>query len=108
MPQILSHSKKAALNITQALHNEPSFVSLSQKISYSKALWGVTIRLLPSSLTPHCTASSYSEGEWCILVNSPSTAAKLKQLSPSIVAHLRHHGYNITKIRIKLSHNREH
>jgi ethanolamine ammonia-lyase small subunit len=42
------------------------------------------------------------EGCWCLLVSSNAVAAKLRQLLPSLQAHLLQKGLAVTSIRIKV------
>jgi hypothetical protein len=50
-------------------------------------------------------AGPIEEGSWCLLVSSNAVAAKLRQLTPALLAHLNHKGLAVLAIRIKV-HNR--
>ena len=43
------------------------------------------------------------DGEtWCLLVDSNAAAAKLRQLAPALLAHLRTKGWAVTNLRLKV------
>ena len=59
--------------------------------------------LLPMGLIDQVLAGPIEQGVWCLLVKHNAAAAKLRQLLPSLQAHLRTQGYgDVQQIRIKL------
>jgi len=47
-------------------------------------------------------AGPIEDDVWCVLVKHNAAAAKLRQLLPSICAHLRNQGHNVQKVRVKI------
>jgi hypothetical protein len=39
---------------------------------------------------------------WCVLVPSNAASAKLRQLEPALLAHLRTHGWDVQQLRFKI------
>jgi hypothetical protein len=58
--------------------------------------------VLPAGLSLHIKAGPIDEDCWCLLVAHNAAAAKLRQLLPSLCAHLRSKGHNVQRIRIKV------
>ena len=58
--------------------------------------------LIPEALRPSVQAGPIDGDTWCLLVASNAAAAKLRQLSPLIVARLANKGVKVTSIRLKI------
>ena len=58
--------------------------------------------LLPPALRNAIKSGPVDEEAWCLLVNSPAVAAKLRQLIPAIDRHLAHQQYKPLTIRLKI------
>jgi hypothetical protein len=58
---------------------------------------------LPPALRSAVRAGPVQDTEWCLLVANPGVAAKLRQLSPMLLAHLRTKGEAVQTLRIKVS-----
>ena len=58
--------------------------------------------LIPPSLHPAIKAGPVDASSWCLLVDNPAAASKLRQLLPRIQAHLAGQGQEISEIRIRL------
>lgn len=59
-------------------------------------------KLLPAALRSSVSAGPIEDGVWCLLVRGNAVAAKLRQLLPSLEAHLRARGHEVTSIRLKV------
>lgn len=59
--------------------------------------------LLPPALRTCVHAGPVQDTEWCLLVPNASVAAKLRQLTPMLLAHLRTKGEAVQSLRIKVS-----
>lgn len=62
--------------------------------------------VLPAGLGPQIKAGPIDEDGWCLLVQHNAAGAKLRQLLPSITAHLRAKGFPVNQIRIKVMSTR--
>ena len=58
--------------------------------------------ILPPGFSEQLLAGPIEDDAWCLLVKHNAAAAKLRQLLPAVSAHLRSHGHNVQKIRIKV------
>ncbi len=58
---------------------------------------------LPPLMRNSVRAGPVQGTEWCLLVPNASVAAKLRQLTPMLLAHLRTHGETVQSLRIKVS-----
>ncbi len=58
--------------------------------------------LIPSTLLDHMSAGPIEGDDWCILVDSNAVAAKLRQLIPTLGAHLKTKNFPASSIRIKV------
>ena len=58
--------------------------------------------VLPPGLQDQLLAGPIENDVWCVLVKHNAAAAKLRQLLPSICAHLRSQGHNVQQVRIKI------
>lgn len=58
---------------------------------------------LPPTLRSAVRAGPVQDTEWCLLVANAGAAAKLRQLSPMLLAHLRTKGEAVQTLRIKVS-----
>lgn len=62
--------------------------------------------LIPPLLRPSVQAGPIEGQVWCLLVDTPSAAAKLRQLLPALQAHLRTRGRDVETIRLKVQGRR--
>ena len=58
---------------------------------------------LPPLLRNSVRAGPVNGPEWCLLVPNAAVAAKLRQLTPMLLAHLRTHGEQVQSLRLKIS-----
>ena len=58
--------------------------------------------VLPPGFSQQIKAGPIEDGGWCLLVTHNAAAAKLRQLLPSLSAHLRSKGHHVQTIRIKV------
>ena len=58
--------------------------------------------LLPEALRDAIQAGPIDGDTWCLLVTGNAAAAKLRQLSPLIVAKLADRGVKVTSVRLKI------
>lgn len=82
--------------------DSPTLARLSELVRDSSLRLKAIEPLLPPLLRPAIQAGPIEGPTWCLLVSSNSAAAKLKQLQPALLAHLRSRGWEVTAIRIKV------
>ncbi|MCX8518288.1 MAG: hypothetical protein ORN29_09590 [Rhodoferax sp.] len=58
--------------------------------------------LLPGTLRQSVRPGPITGPEWCLLLETTATAAKIRQLLPALLAHLRSKGCEVNAIRIKV------
>ena len=62
--------------------------------------------LLPASLRAFVRPGPIDGSVWCLLLDNNAVAAKVKQLLPSLLAHLRTKGWEVSAIRLKVQTTR--
>lgn len=58
--------------------------------------------LIPAALRSAVTAGPIEGTSWCLLMDNNAAAAKVRQLLPTLVSHLRSKGWEVTSIRLKV------
>lgn len=58
--------------------------------------------LIPASLRSAVKAGPIDGDAWCLLVDNNAAAAKLRQVVPALLAHLRAGGTQVNSIRLKV------
>jgi len=58
--------------------------------------------LIPQSMRSVLQAGPLENQEWCLIVPNSAVAAKLRQLSPALCAHLRTKGHDVQSIRLRV------
>ncbi|PUE34323.1 DciA family protein [Limnohabitans sp. Jir72] len=88
--------------LQQAAQESPTFALLASRVRESSARLLAIRGLLPAPLRASVQAGPIEEGSWCLLVSSNAVAAKLRQLTPALQAHLNQKGLQVNAIRIKV------
>jgi len=60
----------------------------------------IFLKLIPSHLAQHCNLGRISDGKLTILAENGAIAAKLKQISPSLLLKFQELGWEVTAIQI--------
>lgn len=94
---------REAMSVSQAMQRAPGLAGLAQLAKRSAECLRLVTPLIPTSMRPAVQAGPLDEGQWCLLAANSAVAAKLRQLSPALAAHLRTHGHAVQAIRIKIS-----
>lgn len=94
--------RSSTQDVLQALSHSGSLEYLLQQNLKSQQCLQAIIGFLAPGLRASVYAGSLENGTWCLLTVSNSAAAKLRQLTPSLAAHLRVKGWDIQAIKIKL------
>jgi hypothetical protein len=91
-----------ALTVLQAMDGAPTLARLAALAQQSQDWLMSVAPLLPPALLTGIQAGPVEETQWCLLAANSAVAAKLRQLSPALTAHLRSKGFQVTSIRIKV------
>ena len=93
---------KQAINVIDAVQAAPTLARLVSLARESQSCLDAVAPLLPAALRGGVQAGAIDKDQWCLLAANSAVAAKLRQLSPALTAHLRTKGFDITAIRIKV------
>ena len=88
--------------VMQAIEESASLASLLQVHRQSAQYLQEVQNLLPPGMRGHIKAGPVDENGWCLLVQHNAAAAKLRQLLPTLSAHLRAKGHPVNTIRVKV------
>ena len=96
--------QKRPLTITaeQAARSEPGLARLGALGQESMQRLAAVLPLLPPGLRQGLQAGPIDGQTWCILVPNNAASAKLRQLKPALLAHLRTHGWHVQQLRLKI------
>jgi len=86
----------------QAAHESPTLAHLADLSAESKARLKSIDGLIPKGLQSSIQAGPIEGSVWCLILDNNAVAAKLRQLTPAIQAHLRSKGWEVTSIRLKV------
>lgn len=90
------------VSFSQAIDASPSLASLNNRVRDSSDQLKKVERLLPQMLRNYVKAGPIESETWCLLVSSNAAAAKVRQMVPALLAHLKSVGSEVTVIRIKV------
>ena len=79
-----------------------ALTSLVQRMRASQARLDAVLPLLPFAMHGHVKAGPIDEAGWTLLASSNAVSAKLRQLTPTLEAHLRNLGWAGPPVRVKL------
>ncbi len=88
--------------LQQAASNSPTLAHLCALAQESNDRLKAIKGLMPEALWAAVKAGPIEGASWCLLVSSNAASAKLRQLSPALLAHLRTKGWDVTAIRLKV------
>lgn len=86
----------------QATESSSTLAPLLERMRESQQMWLQIEPLLPGPLRNTTQAGKWESGVWCLLTKSNASAAKLRQLSPSLVQALQQRGWKVSAIRLKV------
>ena len=98
---------KHAISLLQATQESPTLSRLAGLTADSQARLKAIEPLLPSNLRSAIKAGPIEGDAWCLLLDNNAVASKVRQLVPTLAAHLRTRGWDVQSIRLKVqtSHN---
>lgn len=91
-----------AVTLQQASEEAPKLAHLMELARDSSARLSAIRTLVPAALHGSLQAGPIDGTNWCLIVPSNAAAAKLRQLIPALLAHLRSQGWDVNTIRIKI------
>jgi hypothetical protein len=89
-------------SVTQILDSATSLSQLQALARDGQNRLKAILPLLPVSMRSLVQSGGVESDSWCILVPNSAMAAKLRQLLPSLCAHLRTKGWNVQAITVKV------
>jgi hypothetical protein len=96
------HKKQQAMTLLQAVQASPSLARLSELSKESSQRLELLQSLIPGPLKNAVQAGPIDGAQWCLLVSSNAAAAELRQMLPTLQAHLVSHGHAVQSIRLKI------
>ena len=93
---------RQALSVLQAAEASPQLATLAARAEASTQRLAAVRPLLPGTLASQVEAGPLEGGDWCLLVKSSAAAAKLRQMLPTLQAHLSQRGMAVEVIRLKV------
>jgi hypothetical protein len=94
--------RNRAITLQQATRNSETLNRLCELASESAQRLQSIQPLLPPGLRAGVKPGPIDGPVWCLLLDNNAVAAKIKQLLPSLQAHLRSKGWEVNAIRLKV------
>ncbi len=94
---------RSAVSVVQAVQQASGLAGLASLAKHSAECLRLVTPLIPLGMRTGVKPGPLAEGQWCLIAANSAVAAKLRQLSPALAAHLRTHGHAVQEIRIKIS-----
>ncbi len=88
--------------VLQAAGETPTLARLTELTRDSSARLKAIEQLVPVALRHSLTAGPIDGAVWCLILDNNATAAKIRQLLPAFMAHLRSKGWEVTSIRLRV------
>lgn len=98
----VTYSTRQAVSLQQAVEQAPTLAELSRQASQASQRLRIIRPLLPPSLRPLVQSGAPQADGWGLLVPHNAAAAKLRQLTPALMAALASAGLPVAAIRIKV------
>ena len=99
--------RNQSVTVMQATEESPTLARLAALATDSGARLKAIEPLIPAALRARVKPGPIDGTQWCLILENNAVAAKIRQLLPSLEAHLRTEGWEVTAIRLKVqtSHN---
>jgi len=94
--------RNQSFTLQQATLESPVLTRLSELTTESAARLKRVEPIIPKALLSGLRPAPIDGAEWCIFVSSNAAAAKLRQLVPALLAHLRSGGIEVNAIRLRI------
>lgn len=102
----MSH-KKHTVTLLQASRDSPTLAKLIDLSRDSVARLKAIEPLIPGALRSAIKAGPIEGTVWCLILDNNAAAAKVRQLLPTLAAHLRVKGWEVNSIRLKVQISRD-
>ena len=96
------YRRQHCVSLLQASQDSPTLAKLTELTRESTARLKAIESLIPPALRPAIQAGPIEGPVWCMILNNNAAAAKIRQLLPSLEAHLRVKGWEVNSIRLKV------
>ena len=96
------HRRHDPVTLLQATQDSPTLARLTELSRDSVARLRAVQTLIPIALRASVTAGPIEGAVWCLLLDNNATAAKIRQIVPSLESHLRAKGWAVSSIRLKV------
>jgi len=100
-------NKKHVVTLLQASQKAPTLAKLIDLNRDSVARLKAIETLIPGSLRSAIKSGPIEGPVWCLILENNAAAAKIRQLLPTLAAHLRVKGWEINSIRLKVQITRD-
>ncbi|MES2634563.1 MAG: hypothetical protein V4669_16455 [Pseudomonadota bacterium] len=90
------------VSLQQAAGESPMLAQLAQLARESGERLKAVELLIPAPLRSAIRPGPIDGEAWCLLVDTSAGAAKLRQVVPALIAHLRARGTQVNSIRLKV------
>ncbi|MDR2852107.1 MAG: DciA family protein [Burkholderiaceae bacterium] len=87
--------------LEEAAQASPTLAALAARAQDSAQRLAAVRDLIPQELHGAIAAGPADDDAWCLLVRGSAAAAKLRQLKPALLAHLRTQGWKVDTLRLK-------
>lgn len=94
---MIPHKVDSYLNLLGKTPEYESLLSVARQLSLDQSTFH---KLIPIQLVHYCSLSRITNGKLTILAENGAIAAKLKQLSPSLLRKLQQSGWEVTSFQI--------
>ena len=91
-----------SVTVLQASQESPTFARLMDLASDSTARLKSIEPIIPAALRSAVKAGPIEGDVWCLILENNAVAAKIRQVIPAFLAHLRVKGWEINSIRLKV------
>ncbi len=95
-----------SITLLQATQESPTLAHLANLAMESSARLKSIEVFIPAALRSSVKAGPIEGPVWCLILDNNAAAAKIRQLLPSIQAHLRSKGWDVNSIRLKVQMSR--
>lgn len=99
--------RKYTVTLLQASQDSPTLAKLIDLSRDSVARLKAIEPLIPGSLRAAVKAGPIEGPAWCLILENNAAAAKIRQLLPTLAAHLRSKGWEVNSIRLKVQITRD-
>jgi hypothetical protein len=98
----LLERKHHPISVLEAADASPTLGRLAALARESGERLKAVESLIPAPLRQRVKPGPIDGADWCLLVEGNAAAAKLRQVVPALLAHLRSRGWEINVIRLKV------